>query len=37
MGVISTIKKVKRCKNKTRKMGGGGKYIIINVDGTKGS
>lgn len=37
MGVIRTIKKVKRCKNKTRKMGGGGKYIIIHVAGTQGS
>ena len=37
MGVISTIKKVKRCKNKTRKIWGGGKNIIIHIAGTQGS
>ena len=37
MGVISTSKKVKRCKNKTRKMQGGVKNIIIHIAGTQGS
>jgi len=37
MGVISTSKKVKRCKNKTRKMRGGVKNIIIHIAGTQGS
>jgi len=37
MGFISTIKKVKRCKNKTRKMRGGVKNIIIHIAGTQGS